>query len=86
MEFKSVQVEQVKEYWDRRPSNICHSPRPVGTWEYFDQVEQRKYFVEPHIPSSLGSIGGITNGAGNRMRHWHGHGELRLSRSPCYCH
>jgi SAM-dependent methyltransferase len=22
----------------------------VGTREYFDQVEQRKYFVEPHIP------------------------------------
>jgi ubiquinone/menaquinone biosynthesis C-methylase UbiE len=23
---------------------------PVGTREYFDQVEARKYFVEPHIP------------------------------------
>src|SRR5207244_2185911 len=22
---------------------------PIGTREYFDQVEQRKYFVEPHI-------------------------------------
>ena len=34
----------------RRPCNIRHSPKPVGTREYFDEVEARKYFVEPHIP------------------------------------
>src|SRR5205807_8312800 len=33
-----------------RPCNIRHSPKPVGTREYFDEVEQRKHFVEPHIP------------------------------------
>ena len=43
-------VKQVREYWDRRPCNIRHSPKPVGTREYFDEVEDRKYFVEPHIP------------------------------------
>ncbi|PYY03507.1 MAG: class I SAM-dependent methyltransferase [Acidobacteria bacterium] len=43
-------VQDVKEYWDRRPCNIRHSPRTIGTREYFDEVEQRKYFVEPHIP------------------------------------
>lgn len=43
-------VEQVREYWDRRPCNIKHSLKPVGTREYFDEVETRKYFVEPHIP------------------------------------
>jgi 2-polyprenyl-3-methyl-5-hydroxy-6-metoxy-1,4-benzoquinol methylase len=43
-------VEQVREYWDRRPCNIRHSSKPVGTREYFDEVEARKYFVEPHIP------------------------------------
>lgn len=43
-------VEQVREYWNRRPCNIRHSPKPVGTREYFDEVETRKYFVEPHIP------------------------------------
>lgn len=50
MSFSQVQVERVKEYWDRRPCNIRHSPRPMGTKEYFDEVEARKYFVEPHIP------------------------------------
>ena len=43
-------IETVAEYWDRRPCNIRHSPKDVGTREYFDEVEKRKYFVEPHIP------------------------------------
>lgn len=43
-------LEQVRDYWNRRPCNIRHSPKPVGTREYFDEVEERKYFVEPHIP------------------------------------
>jgi SAM-dependent methyltransferase len=42
-------IEQVREYWNNRPCNIRHSPKPVGTRDYFDQVEARKYFVEPHI-------------------------------------
>lgn len=50
MGFEQVAIEQVREYWDRRPCNIRHSPRPVGSREYFDEVEARKYFVEPHIP------------------------------------
>lgn len=43
-------IEDVRSYWDRRPCNIRHSLKPVGTREYFDEVEARKYFVEPHIP------------------------------------
>ena len=46
----SAGVEDVKNYWNARPCNIRHSPAEVGTAEYFDQVEARKYFVEPHIP------------------------------------
>lgn len=46
----TVPIEAVQQYWDQRPCNIRHSTRPVGTREYFDEVEQRKYFVEPHIP------------------------------------
>jgi SAM-dependent methyltransferase len=44
-------IESVKEYWNRQPCNIKHSPRAIGTQEYFDEVEARKYFVEPHIPA-----------------------------------
>lgn len=44
-------IERVCEFWNRRPCNIRHSPKLVGTSEYFDEVEARKYFIEPHIPS-----------------------------------
>ena len=43
-------IQRVREFWDERPCNIRHSPKAIGTREYFDEVETRKYFVEPHIP------------------------------------
>jgi SAM-dependent methyltransferase len=49
--FEEVPVEEVRDYWDKRPCNIRHSPRPVGSRPYFDDVEARKYRVEPHIPA-----------------------------------
>ena len=48
--FENIGIEQVREYWNSRPCNIRHSLKEIGTKEYFDQVEARKYFVEPHIP------------------------------------
>lgn len=47
--FKDVSIETVKNFWNRQPCNLRHSPNPVGTKEYFDEVEARKYFIEPHI-------------------------------------
>ena len=44
-------IDEVATYWNARPCNIRHSNKEVGTKEYFDEVERRKYFVEPHIPS-----------------------------------
>jgi SAM-dependent methyltransferase len=43
-------IQTVQSYWDARPCNIHHTSQPIGTREYFDEVEKRKYFVEPHIP------------------------------------
>ena len=48
--FEQVPINRVQTYWNARPCNIRHSPKPVGTKEYFDEVETRKYFVESHIP------------------------------------
>lgn len=48
--FQSTSIDRVREYWNNRPCNLRHSPAPVGSREYFDQVEARKYLVEPHIP------------------------------------
>jgi ubiquinone/menaquinone biosynthesis C-methylase UbiE len=44
-------ITDVERYWDARPCNVRHSPKPVGSRGYFDEVEARKYFVEPHIPA-----------------------------------
>ncbi|SRR5579883_2434675 len=49
--FEATPVQQVKDYWNSRPCNIRHSTKPIGTREYFDEVEARKHFVEPHIPT-----------------------------------
>ncbi len=43
--------DRVKTYWDNRPCNIKHSDKQLLTKEYFDEVEQKKYYVEPHIVS-----------------------------------
>jgi hypothetical protein len=47
---QQVQIEAVVDFWNRRPCNVRHSPKLVGSLEYFEEVEARKYFVEPHIP------------------------------------
>lgn len=42
-------LEAVRDYWNRRPCNSGHSRLERGSAAYFNQVEQRKYFVEPHL-------------------------------------
>ena len=42
-------IASIERFWDKRPCNIRHSNKPVGDKEYFEEVEKRKYFVEPHI-------------------------------------
>ncbi len=46
MEIKNL----VRTYWDNQPCNIMHSKLTFGSIEYYNEVEQKKYFVEPHIP------------------------------------
>lgn len=43
-----MKIEDIKAYWDARPCNLRHGTAPVGTREYFDQVEARRYQIEPH--------------------------------------
>ena len=49
--FSDVPIDRVRDFWNARPCNIRHSNKPFGTREYFDEVERRRYFVEPHIPT-----------------------------------
>lgn len=51
MPFDKPSLKEVQDFWNARPCNLRHSNAPVGTQQYFDEVEERKYFVEPHIPA-----------------------------------
>ena len=50
MSFENVKITDVENYWNNRPCNIRHSSKEFLSLSYFDEVEQKKYFVEPHIP------------------------------------
>ena len=50
MSFSDVEIRRVRDYWNARPCNLRHSTAPLGSKQYFEEVEARKYFVEPHIP------------------------------------
>lgn len=56
-------LKEVQDFWNARPCNLRHSNAPVGTKQYFDEVEERKYFVEPHIPG----FADFPNWAGKRV-------------------
>jgi 2-polyprenyl-3-methyl-5-hydroxy-6-metoxy-1,4-benzoquinol methylase len=43
-------LNTIRNYWNKQPCNIKHSNKEFGSKEYFDEVEKKKYFVEPHIP------------------------------------
>lgn len=47
--FAEVPIDDVKKYWNARPCNVRHSTKTLGTQEYFEEVEKRKFFVEPHL-------------------------------------
>ena len=44
-----MSIDDIKDYWNNQPCNIKHSSLPLNTKDYFDEVEKKKYFVEPHI-------------------------------------
>ncbi len=43
--------EQVKEFWETLPCGAKHASSPEGTAQYFEEVERRRYELEPFIPS-----------------------------------
>lgn len=44
-------IERIRDFWNTRPCNSHHSQLKKGTKDYFDEVEEKKHFVEPHILS-----------------------------------
>ena len=41
--------KKIIEYWDNQPCNILHSSSDPNTAQYWNEVTQRRYHVEPHI-------------------------------------
>ncbi len=65
-DFSTVSIDEVTKFWNKRPCNIRHSTQEIGSREYFDEVEKRKYFVEPHIPPFA------------EFKQWHGKHVLEI--------
>lgn len=42
-------VDKIKQYWNTQPCNVKHSLSEPGTEQYFNEVNDRRYFVEPHL-------------------------------------
>lgn len=45
----ATSIEAVQRYWNRRPCNLRHSLAEFGSKQYFEEVDARRYLVEPHI-------------------------------------
>jgi ubiquinone/menaquinone biosynthesis C-methylase UbiE len=48
--MNSPSIDDVRAFWNARPCNVKHSQQPIGSREYFDEVERKKFTAEPHIP------------------------------------
>ena len=46
--------ERIKRYWNTQPCNIKHGKSDIGTAEFFQEVSERRYKVESHIPEFAG--------------------------------
>jgi len=46
--------EKIRRYWNTQPCNIKHGTSDIGTAEFFREVSERRYRVEPHIAEFAG--------------------------------
>jgi len=42
-------VDKIKNYWNTQPCNVKHSMSEPGTEQYWNEVSERRFFVEPHL-------------------------------------
>lgn len=42
-------LTRMNEFWNESPSQLVRSKKPVGTKEFFAEIEWRRYFLETHI-------------------------------------
>ena len=42
-------VDKIKQYWNAQPCNVKHSLSEPGTEQDWNEVTERRFFVEPHL-------------------------------------
>ena len=47
-------VDRIKHYWNTQPCNVKHSLAEPGTEQYWNEISERRYFVEPHLRDLAG--------------------------------
>jgi len=47
--MENSNIEDVKTFWNNKPCNIKHSDKQLNTIDYFVEVSNKRYIVEPHI-------------------------------------
>ena len=47
-------VDRIKQYWNTQPCNVKHSLSEPGTEQYWNEVSERRFFVEPHLRDFAG--------------------------------
>ena len=46
--------DKIRRYWNTQPCNVKHGQSDIGTPEFFREVSERRYRVEPHIAEFAG--------------------------------
>jgi SAM-dependent methyltransferase len=47
-------IDRIKHYWNTQPCNVKHSLSEPGTEQYWNEISERRYFVEPHLRDFAG--------------------------------
>ena len=47
-------IDRIRHYWNTQPCNVKHSLSEPGTEQYWNEISERRYFVEPHLRDLAG--------------------------------
>lgn len=44
-------LDSIKDYWNKQPCNIFHGKSELGTKNWYNEIREKRYSVEPHVYS-----------------------------------
>lgn len=42
-------IKDIELYWNQQPCNVKHSQNPIGTKQYWSDVDHRRWYIAPHL-------------------------------------